>query len=65
VYHRIETEEPRPNSQPPSRLPLGKQADVGEMLEDMQRRGVIEESDNSWSSAVVPVRKRMGTSASA
>jgi hypothetical protein len=27
------------------RLHPAKQADVGEMLEDMQRRGVIEDSD--------------------
>jgi hypothetical protein len=30
------------------------------MLDDMQRRGVIEESDNPWSSSVVLVRKKNG-----
>jgi hypothetical protein len=33
---------------------------MGEMLEDMQRRGVIEESDSPWLSPVVLVRKNGG-----
>jgi hypothetical protein len=36
MYHRIDTGEAQPIRQPPSRLPMAKQADVGEMLEDMQ-----------------------------
>jgi hypothetical protein len=58
VYHRIDTGDARPIRQPPRRLPLAKQADVSEMLDDMQRRGVIEESDSPWSSPVVLVRKK-------
>jgi hypothetical protein len=46
--------------QPPTRLPVAKQAEVSEMLADMQRRGVIEESDSPWSSPVVLVRKKNG-----
>jgi hypothetical protein len=42
VYHRIITGDARPIGQPPRRLPLVKQAEVSEMLDDMQRRGVIE-----------------------
>jgi hypothetical protein len=60
VYHRIDTGEARPIRQHPRRLPLAKQAEVSEMLEDMQRRGIIEESDSPWSSPVVLVRKRDG-----
>jgi hypothetical protein len=48
--------ETRPIRQPP-RIPLAKQADVKETLGDMQRHGVIEESDSTWSSPVVLVRK--------
>jgi hypothetical protein len=41
-------------------LPLAKQADVSGMLDDMQRRGIIEESDSPWSSPVVLVMKKNG-----
>jgi hypothetical protein len=60
VYHRIDTGDTRPIRQTPRRLPLAKQAEVSEMLDDMQRRGVIEESDSPWSSPVVLVRKKNG-----
>jgi hypothetical protein len=36
VNYHIGTGEARPICQPPRRLPLAKQADVGKMLEDMQ-----------------------------
>jgi hypothetical protein len=35
VYHHIDMGEARPR-QPPRRLPWAKQADVGQMLEDVQ-----------------------------
>jgi hypothetical protein len=60
VYHRIDTGDERPIRQPPRRLPLANQAEVSEMLDDMQRRGVIEESDSPWSSPIVLVRKKNG-----
>jgi hypothetical protein len=64
VYHRIDTGDARPIRQPPRRIPLAKQEEVEEMLDDMQRHGVIEESDSPWSSPVVLVRKKMGNSVS-
>jgi hypothetical protein len=60
VYHHIDTGEARPIRQPPRRLPLAKQAEATEMLEDMRWRGVIEESDSPWSFPVVLVRKKNG-----
>jgi hypothetical protein len=57
VYHRIDTGEALPIRQHPMRLPLAKRAEVSEMLEDMQRRGILEESDSSWSFPIVLVRK--------
>jgi hypothetical protein len=39
---------------------LAKQAEVNEMLVNMQRRGVIEDSDSPWSSPVVLLRKKNG-----
>jgi hypothetical protein len=41
-------------------LPLAKQADVGEMLEDIQRRRFIEESDRPWLSPLVLLQKKNG-----
>jgi hypothetical protein len=60
VYHRIDTGNARPIRQPLRRLPLAKQAEVSGMLDEMQRRGIIEESDSPWSSPVVLVRKKNG-----
>jgi hypothetical protein len=60
LYQRNDIGDARPIRQPPSRLPLAKQAEVNNMLEDMKSRGVIEESDNPWSSSVVLVRKKDG-----
>jgi hypothetical protein len=39
---------------------LAKQTEVKDMLDDMQRRGVIEESDSPLSSFVILVRKKNG-----
>jgi hypothetical protein len=60
VYHRIDKGDARPIRQPPRRLSLAKQTEVSEMLDDMQRRRVIEESDSPWSFPVVLVRKMNG-----
>jgi hypothetical protein len=60
VYHRIDTGDARPIRQPPRRISLAKQAEVQEILDDMQRHGVIEESDCPWSYPVVLVRKKNG-----
>jgi hypothetical protein len=40
---------------------LANQTDVDEMLENMQRRGVIEEPQRLWSSLVLLVREKNGT----
>jgi hypothetical protein len=37
---------------------LAKQEEVSDMIDDMKRSGVIEESDSPWSSPVVLVRKK-------
>jgi hypothetical protein len=60
VYHRIDAGDARSIRQSPRRTPLAKQAEVNDMLENMKRKGVIEESDSPWSSPVVLVRKKDG-----
>jgi hypothetical protein len=46
VCHRINTGDARPICQPPCRLSLVKQAEVNDMLEDMKKKGVVEESES-------------------
>jgi hypothetical protein len=60
VRHWIDTFNVRPIRQPPRRIPLAKHAEVGNMFDDMKRKGVIEESEGSWSSPFVLVRKKNG-----
>jgi hypothetical protein len=55
VYHHIDKGEARPIRQPSRIL-----AEVGEILNDIQRRGIIEESDSPWSYPVVVLRKTNG-----
>jgi hypothetical protein len=60
VHRRIDTGDARPFRQTPRRLPPAKQTELSKMLNDMQRREVIEESDSPWSSPAVLVRKKNG-----
>jgi hypothetical protein len=60
VYRRIDTGNARPIRQSLRTLHLAKQAEVGKMLDDIQRREVIEESDSPWPSPVVLVWKKNG-----
>jgi hypothetical protein len=64
VYHRIYTEDSPPIRQLPRMLPLAKQTEVSEILDDMQRHGVIEESESPWSPPSFWSGKRMGNSTS-
>jgi hypothetical protein len=57
VYHHIDTGEAQQIHQPPRRLPLAKQAEVGEMLNNMQQQGGIEEAYSPWSSPVLIWKK--------
>jgi hypothetical protein len=56
VYHHIDMGDAQPIHQPLRRLPLAKQAEVSEMLDDIQHQEVIKESDSPWSSPVILVR---------
>lgn len=58
VRYHIETGGAQLIRQPPKRLPLAKQADVGEMLKDMQCCGVIKESDSPWSISDILIWKK-------
>jgi hypothetical protein len=58
VCYHIDIGEARPIRQPPRRLPLANQADVGAMLKNMQCHGVIKESESPWSFPIILVRKK-------
>ncbi|UYV63768.1 K02A2.6-like [Cordylochernes scorpioides] len=61
VRHRINTGDARPIRQPLRRLPMAKQEEVTGLLRKMKRDGIIEESNGPWSSPVVLVTKKDGT----
>ena len=61
VQHYINTGNAAPIRQPPRRLPFGKRQMEKEEIQKMLERGVIEPSTSAWSSPVVLVTKKDGT----
>ncbi|KAK3105091.1 hypothetical protein FSP39_017124 [Pinctada imbricata] len=61
VQHRINTGTAPPIRQPPRRLPFGKREIEKEEIQKMLEKGVIEPSSSPWSSCIVLVNKRDGT----
>ena len=61
VEHKIELIDPRSIKQPVRPLPFHLQTVVNQMINDMQKQAVIEESSSSWCSPVVLKQKKGGT----
>ena len=61
VEHKIELIDPRPIKQPIRPLPLHLQTEINQIINDMQKQGVIEVSSSSWCSPVVLKQKKDGT----
>ena len=61
VMHEIHTGNAKPVHQPPRRLPLAKREEAEKMLSEMRKQGVIEPSVSAWSSPVVLVKKKDGS----
>ena len=61
VQHVIDTGEALPIKQPPRRVPVHRKHLVQEEVGKMLSRGVIEPSDGPWSSPIVLVTKKDGT----
>ena len=61
VKHEIRTGDAKPIRQPPRRLPLSKRKQAEEAIEEMELQGVIEPSASAWSSPVVLVTKKDGS----
>ncbi|XP_015760600.1 PREDICTED: uncharacterized protein LOC107339801 [Acropora digitifera] len=61
VTYQINTGSSQPIRQPTRRLPLHKRADADTLLKDMLKKGVIEPSSSPWTSPIVLVRKKDGS----
>jgi hypothetical protein len=61
VKHQINTGNAKPIRQPPRSIPLAKRDEVNGLIAEMQRNGVIEPSASPWSSPVVLVKKKDGS----
>lgn len=61
VKHRIDTGDAPPIKQRPRRLPFAKEKEVADMIAEMQKNRIIEPSTSPWSSPVVLVKKKDGS----
>ncbi|KMQ88146.1 integrase core domain protein [Lasius niger] len=59
--HVINVKDSLPIKQVPRRIPIHMRKEVDKILEDMRVQGVIEESQSTWISPAVMVRKKDGT----
>ena len=61
VQHHISTGNATPIQQPPRRLPLAKKEEAEKAIQEMQKQNVIEPSSSPWSSPIVLVSKKDGS----
>jgi len=61
LEHSINVLDKRPIKQSPRRIPIHLRREVESILDDMKCQGVIEESQSSWLSPAVMVKKKDGT----
>ena len=61
LKHSINTGNHQPISQPACRVPPYRRKEVQKLLQDMQKRDVIQLSTSPWASPVVLVQKKNGT----
>lgn len=59
--HFIDVGDSRPIKQPARRLPIAKKKEVEELVKTMEVQGVIERSSSPWSSPIVLVTKKDGS----
>jgi len=61
VKHKIDTGDSRPIKQPPRRTPVALREEVEKHIDNMLERNVIEPCDGPWSSGIVLVKKKDGS----
>ena len=62
ILHDIDTEGATPVKQAPRRQPIAHKEEVEKQIEELKQKGLIEPSTSPWSSPVVIVKKKDGTS---
>ena len=60
ALHKIRTMDATPIRQKPYRIPQAYKKKVMEELEEMEKNGIIEQSDSEWASPMVIVTKKDG-----
>jgi len=61
VKHRIHTGNSAPVKQPPRRIAPAQRDEVERSVNELRAQGVIEKSSSPWSAAIVPVKKKDGS----
>ena len=61
VQHRIDTSGSHPIKHAPRRIPPARRQEMEKAVRDLRAQGVIEKSNSPWSSAVVLVKKKDGS----
>ena len=61
VNHKIDTGDARPVRIPPRRIPLAKQTDAAQCVEEMQKQRIIVPSNSPWSAPIILVKKKDNT----
>ena len=61
VKHRIHTGDAAPIKVPPRRIAPARRQEVEVAVKELWNQGVIEKSSSPWSAAIVPVRKKDGS----
>ena len=60
LKHEIDLINPKPIAQPMRRAPLHLENKVDEMIQDLEKQGIIRESSSPWSSPIVVCQKKTG-----
>ena len=61
VKHRIDTGNNKPVKQPLRRFPIHRREEEEKLVKEMLDKGVIERSNSPWSSAIVMIKKKDGS----
>ena len=61
LHHTIETRDRGPVAQAARRMPWNSRETARELVEEMKRQGLVDDSTSPWSSPIVLVKKKDGS----